>query len=68
MVTPTLADDAIIDTAAAAKLIGVSEKTLTKWRSTGENDIPYIKIGRAARYRTTHLNDWLERHIVRGGA
>ena len=60
-------DDLIINTAEAAELICTPEKSLIKWRSTGEHEIPYIKIGRNVRYRTKDLRIWIEAHI-QGGA
>ncbi len=60
-------DDLIIDTSEAAILIHTPEKSLIKWRSTGEHNIPFIKIGRNVRYRTKDLRVWIEAHI-QGGA
>jgi hypothetical protein len=60
-------DDLIIDTSEAAILIHTPEKSLIKWRSTGEHNIPFIKIGRNVRYRTKDLRIWIEAHI-QGGA
>ena len=64
--TPSLQDDIIIDTEQASVLICTPAATLIKWRSTGENKIPFIKIGRNVRYRTKDLKDWIEAH-VKGG-
>lgn len=55
--------DALVDTDGASKLLNIPAATLVKWRSTGENNIPYVKIGRSCRYRPTDLRDWIERHI-----
>lgn len=54
--------DQLIDTDQAAKLLAIEPATLVKWRSTGENNIPYVRIGRSVRYRTTDLRDWIDRH------
>jgi hypothetical protein len=63
----SLNDDLIIDTPEAAELLCTPEKSLIKWRSTGEHNIPYLKIGRNVRYRTQDLRKWIEAHI-QGGA
>jgi hypothetical protein len=63
----SLNDDLIVNTQEAAQLIRTPEKSLIKWRSTGEHNIPFIKIGRNVRYRTKDLRDWIESH-VQGGA
>jgi excisionase family DNA binding protein len=58
----SLHDDVIINTDQAAALLCTPKGTLVKWRSTGENQIPYIKIGRNVRYRVSDLRNWLEAH------
>ena len=59
-------DDVIINTSEAAMLIRTPEKSLIKWRSTGEHNIPFIKIGRNVRYRTKDLRDWIDAHVQCG--
>jgi|GEM_PF-558521 len=61
-------DDVIINTSEAAMLIRTPEKSLIKWRSTGEHNIPFIKIGRNVRYRTKDLRDWIDAHVQNGVA
>ncbi|MEI6269499.1 MAG: helix-turn-helix domain-containing protein [Methylococcaceae bacterium] len=62
----SLNDDAIINTALAAILLDTPEKSLIKWRSTGEHNIPFLKIGRNVRYRTQDLRRWVESHVQGG--
>lgn len=59
--------DVLTDTAGASKLLHIPAATLIKWRSTGENNVPYIKIGKQVKYRTTDLRKYIERRTV-GGA
>ena len=59
----SLDDNVIVNTSEAARLIRTPEKSLIKWRSTGEHNIPYIKIGRNVRYRTADLRKWIEAHV-----
>ena len=56
--------DRLLNTKEAARFIGVKPQTIERWRM---NDIriPYIRIGRAIRYRTEDLAAWLERKTVR---
>ena len=56
----TFSDDVIIDTSEASQLLRIPESTLIKWRCTGENNIPFIKIGRCVRYRVVDLKKWLD--------
>jgi hypothetical protein len=57
--------DVLTDTAGASTILHIPEATLTKWRSTGENNIPYIKIGRQVKYRTSDLRAYIEKHTVK---
>lgn len=50
----------LIDTAAAAEMLALSSGTLENWRVHGEGP-PFIKIGRAVRYRLSDLDAWIER-------
>jgi excisionase family DNA binding protein len=68
----TFTDDIIITTEQAATLLCTPKSTLVKWRCTGENNIPFIKLGRSVRYRTTDLKKWLDvrsakQYAERGG-
>lgn len=64
----TLSDDILVDQNTAGQLIGVAPATLQKWRSTGEVDIPYVKINHSVRYRTTALREFIERNTKGGVA
>jgi len=64
----TFNQDVLTDTDGAARLLHIPAATLIKWRSTGENNIPYVKIGRQVKYRTTDLKRYIEQHTIGGGA
>jgi len=50
----------LLDAAEAAALLRISPKTLAVWRATGRvKQPPYIKIGRAVRYRRTDLDEYV---------
>lgn len=59
-------DDVIVNTDEASQLLRTPAKTLVKWRSTGQGNIPFIKIGRNVRYRTADLRAWIEAHTQGG--
>lgn len=44
----------------AAEYLGLQPQTLAVWASTGRYDLPYIRVGRSARYRQSDLDAWLE--------
>ncbi len=53
--------DVILWTAKeAAKFLGVSHTSLATWRSTGQHDIPFVKIGGGVRYLKGDLMKWVE--------
>lgn len=54
-----LKSDVLINTALAAVLLGIPAATLSKWRSTGEVDLPFVKIGRGGQiqYRRSKAVD-----------
>jgi excisionase family DNA binding protein len=43
-----------------ADFIGVSVETLNVWRATRRYKLPYIKVGRLVRYRTSDILAFLE--------
>jgi excisionase family DNA binding protein len=43
----------------AAKMLGVSERTLFTW--TREGRLPVVKVGRTVLYSVEHLRAWLDR-------
>lgn len=61
-------DDVLATPAEASVLLKIPESTLQKWRSTGEHNLPFCKIGKSVRYRTTDLKAYVERHTKQGVA
>lgn len=55
-----LSDDVLLDQIEAGKLLSIPAATLQKWRSTGEVNLPWIRVGRGIRYRTVDLRAWIE--------
>lgn len=50
----------LLTTNQAAEYLNVPAPTLTTWRSTGRNNLPYVKIGRHVRYRKSDLDTFLK--------
>ena len=57
-------NEPLLTTREAAELLGIKENTLTIWRNTDRQHIPYIKIGRAIRYKRSDLVNYLNERIV----
>jgi excisionase family DNA binding protein len=47
----------------AAAYLGITEGTLAVWNCTKRYPIPYIKIGRLARYRIADLDAFIESRV-----
>jgi hypothetical protein len=58
----------LLDEQAAAALLTVAPGTLGVWRSTGRYNLPFLKVGRAVRYRRADLVAWLEKRTRETGA
>lgn len=49
----------------AADYIGIPANTLQHWRTTGAQQIPFIKVGRRIMYRISDLDEWLAQHTYK---
>lgn len=59
-----LQSDPLIDEAEAASLLAIQPQTLALWRATKRYGLPYVKIGRAVRYRTSAVQAFIESRTV----
>ena len=48
----------------AARYLGVKVQTLSLWASNGRYRLPYVKIGRLAKYRRADLDRFIEGRTV----
>ncbi len=55
--------DRLLTRADAANFLGLKPQTLAKWAMTGEH-LPYVKVGRMARYRLSDLQEYLNRRTI----
>lgn len=58
-------DNILVIPKEAAALLKVPTACLQKWRCTGEQDLPYIKLGRLIRYRMQDLKAFVNRMEVK---
>lgn len=59
-IAPRSAKDQLLNTAQAAELLGLSETTLSTWRSNRRAEVPYLKIGGRVRYKRSDLEAWVK--------
>jgi len=57
---PSDLNPALMDTAMLSTFLNIPKATLSKWRSTGEVNIPFCKIGNAVRYDLGEVKQWLK--------
>ncbi len=50
---------ALLTTEQTALILGVKPATLQNWRSLGRHALPFVRVGRLPRYRTSDLADWI---------
>ena len=53
----------LLDTEAAAKYLGVAEKTLRNWRAELRGP-SYVKFGAAVKYRVRDLDQFIAKHVI----
>jgi hypothetical protein len=53
-----------VDEKQAAEILGVTAGTLSVWRCTRRYPLPYVKIGRAVRYRMADIERFIESRTV----
>lgn len=57
----------LLTPAKVAAILGIAEETLTAWRCTGRQPLPFVKVGRLIRYRRADLTAYLLARMRRGG-
>lgn len=58
---PAILDPAdLLTPEQAAQLLGLSDRTLATWRSTGRHALPYIRVGGRIRYSKAALTAWFQ--------
>jgi predicted DNA-binding transcriptional regulator AlpA len=55
--------DALLGEMRASQLLGLSSRTLQSWRARNEGP-PFVRAGRAIRYRRRDLIAWIEANTV----
>ena len=51
---------ALVNEVGAASILGLSVKTLRRWRWAGKPDLPFHKIGSAVRYDLADLTSFIK--------
>ena len=62
--TDHLSDDTLVEPIVASHELKIAETTLSVWRCTGREHLPYVKIGRLVRYRVGDLREFKRSRIV----
>jgi predicted DNA-binding transcriptional regulator AlpA len=59
---------ALVDEKVAAEILGITAGTLSVWRCTRRYPLPYVKVGRAVRYRLSDLEAYMQSRTVGAAA
>lgn len=51
----------LLDENEAARILRIKTQTLRVWRCSGRYDLPFVKVGRAVRYRLADINEFIAR-------
>jgi len=54
----------LVDEKRAAEILGIVPETLQIWRCVKRYKLPYVKIGRAVRYRLEDLDEFVRSRTV----
>ena len=49
----------LLNTREASEYLGISDRTLERWRLAGQNGPPFIKLGHLCRYAVADLDRWV---------
>ena len=55
--------DALLTSEDVARKLAVSEDTLTTWRCTRRQHIPFVKVGRLVRYRPADVSAFIAQNL-----
>ncbi len=55
--------DELLTTEDVARRLRLSPDTLVTWRSTREADLPYVKLGKAVRYRPEDVRAFVDSRL-----
>ena len=61
----TFATTPLLTTEQAAQILGIKPRTLVIWRHEGRSELPFIRLGRAVRYRLEDIQSYIERKTHR---
>ena len=64
----TLDQSQLLSRKEAANFLGVTPETLAVWACLNRYDLPFIKVGRLAKYRKADLEAWLASRTVNAPA
>jgi excisionase family DNA binding protein len=61
-------DDPLLTAVETANYLGIKPETLNTWRCTRRYSLPFVRVGRAIRYRLSAVESFLASRTVCGDA
>lgn len=62
--TNTKNTDQLLNRSEAAKMLGIKPETLAHWACVGRYNLPYVKIGRLAKYRSSDIQNFINNNSI----
>ena len=57
--------NSLLTTEQAAQFLNIKPRTLVVWRHEGRSELPFVRLGRAVRYRSQDIKIYIERNTFR---
>jgi predicted DNA-binding transcriptional regulator AlpA len=64
LITKVDVSEALMNSAEVAKFLRISEATLPVWRCRDPQKLPFVKCGKAVRYRRSDVLQFVARNLV----
>jgi predicted DNA-binding transcriptional regulator AlpA len=65
--TQNIYHNKLLSAGETAAILGLKESTLAQFRWRGDKRLPWVKLGKAIRYKLTDIEAFIERSTVGGG-
>ena len=62
--TNTKNTDQLLTRKEAAKILGVKSTTMAHWTCVGRYNLPYVKIGRLVKYRSSDIQNFINNNSI----
>jgi predicted DNA-binding transcriptional regulator AlpA len=58
--------DKLLTAVEASDILGLKESTLAQYRWRGDTRLPWVKLGKAIRYKLSDIEAYIEGNVIKG--